>query len=98
MNDRRGAPSGPAAPLAAAAREVLSAQPHPPALARGARGAREPVVDVQRALMARGLYAGPADGLMGPATAAAIRQLQRARGEAPTGSPTAPQIRALLAP
>lgn len=35
---------------------------------------------LQRALQARGLYAGPADGQEGPATAAAIRAYQRPMG------------------
>lgn len=41
--------------------------------------------EVQRALQASGVYAGPLDGVLGPATRAAIRADQRAHGESETG-------------
>jgi peptidoglycan hydrolase-like protein with peptidoglycan-binding domain len=43
------------------------------------------VKDVQAALAARGLYAGPIDGYAGPSTAAAIRDFEAAEGLEPTG-------------
>ena len=44
------------------------------------------VADVQRVLMRRGLYAGPADGIDGPRTSAAIRVYQARHGLAVTGN------------
>jgi hypothetical protein len=41
--------------------------------------------EVQRALRASGVYAGALDGVLGPATRAAIRADQRAHGESETG-------------
>jgi peptidoglycan hydrolase-like protein with peptidoglycan-binding domain len=56
-----------------------------PSLRRGARGAA--VKELQRALMAKGIYvAGGADGIFGPATDAALRLFQRRNGLQVTGT------------
>lgn len=106
MDDRRGVPVAPAAAVAAiaAAAPQIVAQPRPalpiaPALAPAPpRGPQEAVRILQESLTARGFDAGVPDGRPGPATTAAIRQLQSARGEAPTGVLTLPQLRVLVAP
>jgi peptidoglycan hydrolase-like protein with peptidoglycan-binding domain len=57
------------------------------------------VKDVQTALAARGLYAGPIDGYAGPSTAAAIRDFETAEGLEPTGVASEKVlVRALLGP
>lgn len=57
------------------------------------------VKDVQTALAARGLYAGPIDGYAGPSTAAAIRDFEAAEGLEPTGVASEKVlVRALLGP
>src|SRR5688572_2569651 len=66
----------------------------PPA-AHGALWGDPAVAGAQVALHARGLYAGPLDGLAGPATAKAVRTLQRAHGLAPTGKLDRRTVRAL---
>lgn len=48
-----------------------------------------PVRDIQTALNTRGYDAGPADGVAGPRTRAAIRAYQRDNGLAVDGQPTA---------
>ena len=48
-----------------------------------------PVRDIQTTLNARGYDAGPADGIAGPRTRAAIRAYQRDNGLAVDGQPTA---------
>lgn len=46
------------------------------------------VASVQRALMARGYFAGPVTGLMDPQTTAAIERFQSERHDVPTGTLT----------
>ena len=53
------------------------------------------VAALQVALRARGFYAGTVDGVAGPATAAAVRQLQRRRG-LPADGVAGPQTRRAL--
>jgi sporulation protein YlmC with PRC-barrel domain len=57
-----------------------------------------PVVDIraaQRQLKERGYYAGPVDGVIGPATEDALRAYQRDRGLKVTGRLDAPTVRSL---
>lgn len=53
------------------------------------------VADLQRALAQAGYNPGPADGLMGPGTRAAIEAFQRDQGLSVTGTPTAALYQAL---
>jgi peptidoglycan hydrolase-like protein with peptidoglycan-binding domain len=55
------------------------------------------VADVQRALKARGYYAGEVDGLTGPMTSAAIVEFERDQGLEPTGEPTGDVLSTLMA-
>ncbi len=59
--------------------------------------AREERVLVQQTLNALGFDAGPADGIFGPRTRAAIREWQRASGHEATGQVTREQFAALAA-
>ena len=52
---------------------------------------------LQAALDARGFDCGPPDGLVGPATRAALRQCQRSVGEAADGFPTTALLQRLQA-
>lgn len=61
----------------------------------GLAAGRPAVAALQVGLRARGLYSGEIDGLAGPATAAAIRRLQRRAGLAETGRPSSGVRRAL---
>ena len=59
-----------------------------------------PAVDVrtaQRQLKERGYYAGPVDGVIGPATENALRAYQRDRGLKVTGRLDSPTVRSLTA-
>ena len=51
---------------------------------------------VQDALDRRGYYKGPADGVFGPLTRAAIRRFQRDIGTATTGQLTAEEASRLI--
>ena len=62
--------------------------PTPPPLTMDVRAA-------QRELRERKFYSGPIDGVIGPATAAALRAYQRDRGLTVTGRLDAPTIRSL---
>ena len=55
----------------------------------------ERVRRVQERLTAAGFDAGPADGVMGGRTRAALREFQRARGLDPTGEPNGPTLEEL---
>jgi peptidoglycan hydrolase-like protein with peptidoglycan-binding domain len=58
------------------------------------------MVDVrtaQRQLKDRGYYAGPIDGVLGPATENALRAYQRDRGLTVTGRLDSPTVRSLTA-
>lgn len=59
---------------------------------------RSEVKALQTALNQRGLAAGEADGLFGPATRKALRSWQRSQGRPADGFPTAEVLQALLAP
>ena len=62
--------------------------------------ASAPTVDVrtaQRQLKGRGYYAGPIDGVLGPATENALRAYQRDRGLTVTGRLDSPTVRSLTA-
>lgn len=59
---------------------------------------RSEVKALQAALNQRGLAAGEADGLFGPATRKALRAWQRSQGRPADGFPTAEVLQALLAP
>ena len=59
-----------------------------------------PAVDIrtaQRQLKERGYYAGPVDGVIGPATENALRAYQRDRGLKVTGRLDSPTVRSLTA-
>ena len=55
------------------------------------------VRDLQTALAERGFYAGSVDGVVGPATAEAIRACERRLGTTPTGEPSELLLAALRA-
>jgi peptidoglycan hydrolase-like protein with peptidoglycan-binding domain len=55
------------------------------------------VRDLQTALAERGFYAGPVDGVVGPATAEAIKACERRLGATPTGEPSELLLAALRA-
>lgn len=65
-----------------------------PILARGSER-KSDVIELQRQLKAAGLYAGKIDGDFGPATEAAVRELQRRRGLTQDGI-AGPKTRAAL--
>ena len=76
--------------------------PLPPPVAYYRRGyhpyadhADSTVVSVQRALKARGYYAGPVDGDAGPGTRAAIRGFRADTGLAPSSGIDGPLLHAL---
>ena len=83
------------------------AQPQPlppetaatPPLAAPTQGAAQPpselIADIQRELSRRGLYDGPADGLRGPRTTAAILFFEETIGMEPTGEPTSRVLSAM---
>jgi len=63
----------------------------------GAQG-RDRIRAVQAELQRRGFVPGTADGIMGPRTAAAIREAEQAAGLAATGTITEPLIEVLFGP
>ncbi|MCJ8517346.1 peptidoglycan hydrolase-like protein with peptidoglycan-binding domain [Pseudorhizobium tarimense] len=74
------------------------ADPAPAADAQSVRtadAARDLVAELQRQLARRGLYNGPADGLIGPQTAAAILFFEEAEGLPQTGEATLDLLAAL---
>lgn len=66
-----------------------------PAKPDAARPRADIVGDIQRELTRRGLYDGPADGMMGPKTDAAIRDFEAAAKLKPTGEPTEEMLAAI---
>jgi len=56
---------------------------------------REQIKEMQRALTARNLYQGPADGVWGPKTESAVRNFQTQNGLESTGTLNEPTARAL---
>jgi peptidoglycan hydrolase-like protein with peptidoglycan-binding domain len=66
-----------------------------PATLGRARG--DVITDIQRELSRRSLYDGPADGVLGPKTDAAIRDFEQSAGVKPTGEPTEALLRQLMA-
>ncbi|MEL7138153.1 MAG: peptidoglycan-binding domain-containing protein, partial [Pseudomonadota bacterium] len=79
-------PGGPLAPA-----PLLAEEPN------GRAADRAAIAEVQASLAALGYDPGPADGLPGPRTTAAIEAWQRDRGHAVTGKPDAATIAALRA-
>lgn len=84
-------PQAPAAAPAAqpadpVANAIAQATPHPPS---------ELVAEIQRELARRGLYEGPADGMTGPRTTAAILFFEETVGMEQTGEPTSRILSAL---
>ncbi len=59
---------------------------------------RSQVKDLQTALNQRGFSAGTADGVMGPATRAGLRQFQQSIGVVADGYPTLELLQRLMAP
>jgi len=74
----------PADPVAAAPPKTMTA-------ARDAAGSAHPrsdaIANIQRELARRGFYDGPADGVYGPKTDAAIRDFEQAAGLQPSAEP-----------
>jgi peptidoglycan hydrolase-like protein with peptidoglycan-binding domain len=70
-----------------------------PQLAAPTQGAAQPpselIAEIQRELSRRGLYDGPADGLRGPRTTAAILFFEETIGMEPTGEPTSRVLSAM---
>ena len=60
-----------------------------------ARSRVDVTAEIQRELTKRGLYEGPADGVMGPKTDAAIRDFEVLSKLKPTGEPTEDLLRAI---
>jgi len=60
-----------------------------------ARSRVDVTADIQRELTKRGLYEGPADGVTGPKTDAAIRDFEVLANLKPTGEPTEDLLRAI---
>src|SRR5207302_2826031 len=56
----------------------------------------EIIADLQRELSRRSFYDGPADGIAGSKTDAAIRDFEQSAGLKPTGEPTEELLRALM--
>jgi His-Xaa-Ser repeat protein HxsA len=56
------------------------------------------VMQIQVALMGRGVFNGPIDGSVGPATRAALRQFQQSQGLTVTGTITSETLDALHVP
>jgi peptidoglycan hydrolase-like protein with peptidoglycan-binding domain len=73
-------------PVASAAPTLASLHPQPTTIARtdtaapGARARADLIADIQRELAKRNFYDGPADGISGPKTDAAIRDFIQAAG------------------
>ncbi len=91
-------PAGPVAPTPPAAAAPAPAPADPAAVAEGALGLdRQARVLVQHGLAALGHDPGPADGVLGPRSRAAIRDYQRAAGTAQTGYLDQATARTLIA-
>jgi peptidoglycan hydrolase-like protein with peptidoglycan-binding domain len=66
-----------------------------PETAPKARARADITADIQRELSRRGLYDGPADGVLGPKTDAAIRDFESGARMKATGEPTEDLLRAI---
>lgn len=73
-----------AAPAPSAPTPAVLPRPRPV----GAVDDPQTIQQLQVALRDRGLYAGPIDGLLGPATAEAVKAFERRLGVTPTGEPS----------
>jgi len=78
----------PAANPTSAAAAPRDAALLPPAAVPGVKAATPLVADLQRELSRRGFYDGPADGVMGPKTEAAIRSFEQGARLKVTGEPS----------
>lgn len=82
----------------------LAARAEPAAPPRAENGAKPPpgrsraeiVSDIQRELARRGYYGGPANGVLGVRTVAAIRAFERAAGLPPSGEASEATLKAVL--
>ncbi|OYX15231.1 MAG: hypothetical protein B7Z15_01255 [Rhizobiales bacterium 32-66-8] len=82
-------PAATPAPVAAAPRDRdANGALLPPAALPGVKAATPLVAELQRELARRGFYDGPADGVMGPKTEAAIRSFEQGARLKVTGEPT----------
>lgn len=85
-------------PAAARAAPPSLLAPKPDAGTPAAARQRADIVsDIQRELTRRGLYDGPADGVLGPKTDAAIRDFETSTKLKATGEPTEDVLRAIQA-
>jgi peptidoglycan hydrolase-like protein with peptidoglycan-binding domain len=93
----QGEATGSLAPVPVARPVALNATASvaPPAATPAARPRQQIIADLQRELQRHGLYDGPPDGVLGPKTEAAIRDIELALGWHESGEPTEALLAAL---
>jgi peptidoglycan hydrolase-like protein with peptidoglycan-binding domain len=87
-----GEPAGGVVPAMPRARpqSLITTKPEP-----AARSRADIITDIQRELSRRGLYDGPADGMLGPKTDSAIRDFETSAKLKATGEPSEDVLRAI---